>query len=89
MGWISGIVVYVLIWWVVLFTVLPWKNRPSRNPQTGNVTSAPNKPNLGIKFVATSVISIFVWLVVYLLIDQGIIDYRAIAMQMMREDHAQ
>ena len=24
MGWISGIFVYFLIWWVVLFAVLPW-----------------------------------------------------------------
>lgn len=89
MNWFTGVIVYVLIWWVVLFTVLPWRNQPPKNPQTGTAASAPNKPNLGIKFVATTVISAFVWVVVYLMIDQGIIDYRAIAIQMMREDHAQ
>jgi predicted secreted protein len=88
MNWFSGIVVYLLIWWVVLFTVLPWKSRPPRHPRTGHATSAPKAPNLGVKFVATSVIAGFLWLVVYLLIDQGFIDYRAIAMHMMREDNA-
>ncbi|MEX2009060.1 MAG: DUF1467 family protein, partial [Dongiaceae bacterium] len=24
MGWLGGVFVYVLIWWMVLFAVLPW-----------------------------------------------------------------
>ena len=89
MNFLSGLLVYLLIWMTVLFTVLPWRNQPPRNPQIGTAASAPNKPNLGIKFVATTIISAFIWVVVYLMIDHGIIDYRAIAIQMMREDHAQ
>jgi len=89
MNWLSGIVTYLLIWWVVLFTVLPWKSKPSRQPGMGHAASAPKVPNLGIKFVVTSVISAFVWVGVYTLIEKGYIDYRAIAIQMMQEDHAQ
>lgn len=87
MNWFTGIVVYLLIWWVVLFTVLPWYSRPPKRPRTGHATSAPKAPNLGIKFLATTVISAFVWIVIYVLIDQEIISYRWIAMQMMQEDY--
>ena len=83
----TGIVLYILIWWVVLFTVLPWKSRAPTKPGHGHATSAPNSPNLGIKFLVTSIISAVVLLIVYLLIQNGIIDYRAIAIQMMKEDH--
>lgn len=87
MNWFSGIIVYLLIWWVTLFTVLPWKSRPPRRPGMGHAASAPKTPNLGVKFVVTSVIAAFVWGVVYLLIEKGFINYRAIAMHMMQEDH--
>ena len=89
MNWFSGVLVYLLIWWVVLFTVLPWKSRPPRTPGYGHAASAPKAPNLGVKFVVTTVIAAFFWVVVYILIDEGFINYRAIAMQMMQEDHAQ
>jgi predicted secreted protein len=87
MNLFTGIVVYVLIWWVVLFTVLPWKSRPPSHPGLGHATSAPKAPNLGIKFLVTSLIAAVIWGIVYMLIQKGIIDYRAIAIQMMKEDH--
>lgn len=85
MNWFSGLVVYLLIWWVVLFTVLPWKSHPPRRPGMGHAAGAPKTPNLGIKFVVTSLISGFLWVVVYVLIKKGFIDYRAIAIHMMQE----
>lgn len=87
MNLLTGIVLYILIWWVVLFTVLPWKSRPPSQPGQGHATSAPKSPNLGIKFLVTSLISALVWIIVYVLIQKGFIDYRAIAIQMMKEDH--
>ncbi|HAT36623.1 MAG TPA: DUF1467 domain-containing protein, partial [Rhodospirillaceae bacterium] len=35
MGWTSGVVVYVIIWWMVFFSVLPFGNRPEVDPKTG------------------------------------------------------
>ncbi len=89
MNWFSGIVVYLLIWWCVLFTVLPWKSRPPKRPGLGHATGAPERPNLGIKFLVTTLISAFLWMCVYILIDRGFINYRGIAMQMMRQDYGQ
>jgi predicted secreted protein len=87
MTWFTGTIVYLLTWWVVLFMVLPWKSNPPRRPTVGHATSAPEKPNLGIKFVVTSVISAFVWAIIYILMKQGIIDFHAIATRMIQEDY--
>jgi predicted secreted protein len=67
MSWFTGVMAYVIIWWVVLFTVLPWGNRPPETPEAGHATSAPAKPRLLIKFgvttlVATMIFLMFVWL---------------------------
>lgn len=82
MTWFTGIVVYLLIWWVTLFVVLPWKVQPPRRPEPGMASSAPVAANMGIKCVVTTVIAAFLWVCVYVLIDSGIIDYRYIASQM-------
>lgn len=82
MGWISGIVVYVLIWWVVIFAVLPWGNRAPSQVQEGNVASAPEKPNIGKKFLMTSLISALIWCGIYILVKMNVIDFHLIAKQM-------
>lgn len=81
MSWLSGFVVYFMIWWIVLFAVLPWGNKASDNVQKGNVASAPDKPNLAKKFIATSFISLIFWGLVYVLVHMQIIDFRGIAVQ--------
>ena len=47
MGWIAGIFVYFLIWWVVLFAVLPWGVQVPDNPEPGHAPSAPINPHTG------------------------------------------
>ena len=59
----GGIVVYVIIWWLVLFTVLPWGVRPPEAPGKGHATSAPARPRLLIKFAITTVIATGLWFV--------------------------
>jgi predicted secreted protein len=88
MGLATGIAVYLTIWWLVLFTVLPWGFRPEENPQTGHAVSAPAQPRLLLKFLVTSGISGIIWLVVYFLIKHDVIDFRSIAAAMMQEDNA-
>ena len=34
MNWFTGVVLYVLIWWTVLFAVLPIGTRPVEDPDT-------------------------------------------------------
>lgn len=76
MNWFTGICTYFIIWWLVLFTVLPWGNRSPDNPEPGHVPSAPEKPRLVIKFLVTSAIAAVVFLGVYVVLENGWISFR-------------
>ena len=76
MNWFSGVLVYVMIWWVVLFTVLPWGVKVPDEHEPGHATSAPAKPMLLRKFLVTSVIAAVLWVLVYYLIESDLISFR-------------
>ena len=76
MGIGTGIVAYVIIWWMVLFTVLPWGNRPVDVPESGHAAGAPAQPRLLLKFAITTLIATLVWAGVYLVIDSGWISFK-------------
>jgi predicted secreted protein len=76
MSVVTGILLYVIIWWVVLFMVLPVGARPPEDPQPGNAPGAPEKPMLGRKALATTVIAAAVWAGVYWVITSGVLDLR-------------
>ena len=82
MGILGSIVVYFMIWWTVLFAVLPWGVRRNDGAVAGADAGAPEQPNLGRKFIITSVISAVIWLVVYALVSSGIISFRELAERM-------
>ncbi len=54
---LTTVFVFVLVWWLVIFTVLPWGNKALDNPQTGHAASAPANPRLKKKLFWTTVIS--------------------------------
>ncbi len=76
MGWVSGVFIYVLIWFVVLFTVLPWGVKVPENPEPGHAPSAPINPRIGVKLVATSLVSAIVWAIVWYVMQSGWISFR-------------
>lgn len=76
MGWVSGIFVYVIVWWLVLFCVLPWGNRAIAEPETGHATSAPANPRLKLKFAVTTGIAALVFLIIWFVVDAGLISFR-------------
>ena len=44
MTWLTGIVVYVLVWWVTLFAVLPLWVTPADPGEIGHDPGAPQHP---------------------------------------------
>ena len=76
MTWFGGIVAYVIIWWMVLFAVLPWGNHPSAAPEPGHATSAPERPRLLLKFGVTTLIATVVFLGVWWLIESDLVSLR-------------
>ncbi len=76
MGIATAIAVYVVIWWLVLFTVLPWGAHPPDDPEPGHATSAPARPRLLLKFAVTTVIAGVVFAGLYWLIESDLISLR-------------
>jgi predicted secreted protein len=64
-SWLSGVVVYLMIWWLVFFMALPFgvrsqaeeKEKGTHEIVPGTAESAPVKPNLWLKALVTSIIA--------------------------------
>ena len=77
MDWLTAVVLYLLIWWVVLFAVLPIGTRPEPEPDAeSGWRGAPIRPHLGRKIVATTVVAALVWGGSVALIEAGWISFR-------------
>jgi predicted secreted protein len=78
MGWVTGAAVYFIIWWLVLFMVLPWGVRPidGADIAKGHAPSAPQRPRMLLKVAVTSFVAAIFWAVVYAVIDLGLISFR-------------
>ena len=76
MGIVSGIVVYLITWWTVLFAVLPWGVRVPDRPSAGHAPSAPIAPRLKAKLIATSVISAVIWLIIFAVVEADVLSIR-------------
>ena len=76
MGWVTGVVVYVLTWWLVLFAILPLRVTPTDPGETGYGAGAPKQPHLWWKIALTSGIATVIWLGVYALVKSPWLSFR-------------
>ena len=78
MGVVTAVVLYVLIWWTVLFAVLPFGTKPvtDADPATGGWRGAPERPRIGRKVVVTTLISTVLFAITYGVIESGLISFR-------------
>jgi len=76
------IAIYFLIWWLTLFAVLPWGVRIPDKAEPGHADSAPVKPMLGRKVLATTAITAVLWLIVYLVVQSDWLSFREMARHM-------
>ncbi len=75
MTWFTAVLVFIIIWWVVIFAVLPWGVRPRDKPEIGHEPSAPARPMLWRKALITTAITAVLWTGVYLLVTYNAIDF--------------
>ncbi|MDP2619483.1 MAG: DUF1467 family protein [Hyphomicrobiales bacterium] len=74
----GALAVYFVIWWLVLFAVLPWGVRTQAEAGTvepGSPESAPVHPQLGRKMLITTFVSAIVFALVYVVQAQGWLDF--------------
>jgi len=76
MDFVTPVFVFILVWWVVIFAVLPFGNHPDANPVVGHASSAPANPRLKQKFIWTTAISLVITVVIMLLLTYGNLNIR-------------
>lgn len=78
MHWFTGVVLFTMIWWTVLFAVLPIGTNPvaDADPATGGWRGAPERPQIGRKLLITTAISAVLFAVALLVIRSEVLSFR-------------
>ncbi len=78
----SFIAIYFVVWWVILFAVLPFGVRTQEEEGEvvlGSERSAPHRPMLIRKAIATSIVAAIIVGALWLAIEYGGLDLEVIA----------
>tara|TARA_Y100000389_G_scaffold112762_1_gene109878 strand:+ start:5138 stop:5392 length:255 start_codon:yes stop_codon:yes gene_type:complete len=79
-GITGSIIVYVLIWWMIFFSVLPigiQSNKEKFKDQIDGIDQgAPNNPKMGKKFSITTIITTIIFIVIYYLVELNLLNLR-------------
>ena len=80
MGITGSIIVYVMIWWIIFFSVLPVgikSNKEAfRDSIEGADPGAPKNPKIGKKFLITTIITSILFIMIYYIVDLGFFNLR-------------
>lgn len=60
-GFMTQFFIFLIIWWLVLFAVLPWGVRRQESDEVGHDPGAPANPMLLKKALITTVIALVLW----------------------------
>ena len=72
-----SIVIYVIIWWIVFFSLLPIDvNRYKNIKIEGEDPGSPENPKILKKFIFTTIISSILFLIIYYLVNYNYINLR-------------
>ena len=80
MGITGSIIVYVMIWWIVFFSVLPIGIKSNKeifkNSIEGIDPGAPKNPKIAKKFLITTIITSMIFIMIYYLTKFGLLNLR-------------
>jgi predicted secreted protein len=76
MNWLTGIVVYILVWWVTLFAILPLWVTPADPEEPGFAAGAPRRPLMLRKIAVTTVVAAIIWLGIYIVVSEPWFSFR-------------
>ena len=80
MGITVSIIVYVMIWWIIFFSVLPvgiQSNKELFKDKIGGMDpGAPKNPRIAKKFLITTLITTIIFVVIYYLVENDLLNLR-------------
>tara|TARA_Y100000994_G_scaffold197815_1_gene167731 strand:+ start:229 stop:441 length:213 start_codon:yes stop_codon:yes gene_type:complete len=60
---LTFVVIFVILWWLILFLILPIGVKKEQSVEFGNDPGAPNNPMLKKKFLITTIIALILTLI--------------------------
>ena len=77
MSWATGLMVYLVIWWTVLFAVLPLGVPPGRKSRQGRGAGRAGTARARLrKAIITSIVAAVLWLGFYFLHQADVFSFR-------------
>ena len=76
MDWLGTALVFAIVWWLILFMVLPFGAAPPDEVEPGMATSAPAKPRMALKLAITTMLAALVTALIFWLMNSGLIQLR-------------
>ena len=77
MGWFTGAIMFALVWWTVLFAVLPLGQQPeSEADPISGFRGLPKAPRIGRVVVITTLVSLVIWFGCELLVRSSWLSFR-------------
>ncbi len=74
---VGALIIFILVWWITFFAVLPWGIRGRWESEDDGIKGAepgaPTAPELKKKIKQTTVIALGLWILTILIILSGII----------------
>jgi predicted secreted protein len=72
----TGIALYFVLWWLLLFVVLPWGVKGQHEDGgavKGTEPGAPSQNRMKRKAVQTSILTAGVWIIIYVIVEFNLI----------------
>jgi predicted secreted protein len=80
MGITGSIIVYVMIWWIIFFSILPVGIKSNKEAFKESIEGfdpgAPKNPKIGKKFLLTTIITSILFIMIYYIVDLGFFNLR-------------
>ncbi len=76
MGVVTIILVFVIVWWLCFFLILPIGQKSRDTPaEPGHATSAPDKPRLWRRAAITTAIAVVITTVIAVVVDADVVTF--------------
>ena len=76
----GSIIIYVMIWWIVFFSVLPIgvqsKKEVFKDKIGGLDPGAPKNPKIGKKFLISTIVTSILFIMIYYIVELGFFNLR-------------
>ncbi len=71
MSWISGLAIFFILWWIVLFAMLPIGLRTQDdegNVTLGTTSSAPGRPHMVRTLIRTTIVALAIFALYFVMV---------------------